>query len=516
MINMGCGGACQSGGNMKNCVPPGAGHTGVTNYNIMSITRRTACRSLLIAAALLIGGGAHGAEATGQLPRAVSNLLAKNGIPPDTLSLYIKEQGTARPLLEFNADIPRHPASVIKVVTTFAGLELLGPNYTWETHFHLDGRLENGTLNGNLILEGGGDPLLVNESFWHMLYTLQNRGLKHINGDLLIDDESFEEETGTPADFDNRPYHVYNVLPAAALVNFRAHEFHIIPQKNGVHIYADPPAYNMQIRNKVQSVKGKCSGRYNQINMSVIPAGSQTVIEFNGVYPDSCGEMVLLRSVLSNDDYIYGVFRSLWEGMGGTITGTVGKTSINAGKPFYAVPSKPLSEIIAHINKYSNNVMARQLFLTIGKPDRNDKDKPGTKESARLAVSRWLQEIGISTDGLAIDNGSGLSRTTRITARTLGELLEHASKSPYQPEFFASLPLAGIDGTMQRRLNGEIPPGNARIKTGLINNVRAMAGYVRGRNGREYFVVSLHNHPGIQNWIGTKIQDEILKWLYEQ
>jgi serine-type D-Ala-D-Ala carboxypeptidase/endopeptidase (penicillin-binding protein 4) len=482
----------------------------------MCKTRHTVLIQLFIAAALLATGSVHGADVAGQLPQAVRDILSKNKIPPESLSLYVKQQGAARPLLEFNADIPRNPASVIKIVTTFAGLELLGPNYTWETHFHLDGRLENGTLNGNLILEGGGDPLLVNESFWHMLHTLQNRGLKHINGNLLIDDELFEDETGTPADFDNRPYHVYNIFPAAALVNFRAHEFHIIPQKNKVHIYADPAAYNMQIRNNVQVVKGKCSGRYNQINMSVIPQGSQTVIEFNGVYPDHCGEMVLLRSVLSNDDYIYGVFRSLWEGMGGTITGTVGKTSIDARNPFYVVPSRPLSEVIAHINKYSNNVMARQLFLTIGKPDKNDKDKPGTKESARQAIFQWLQGIGISTSGLVIDNGSGLSRTTRITARTLGELLEHASKSPYQPEFFASLPLAGIDGTMRKRLNGKIPAGKVRIKTGLINNVRAMAGYVRSRNNNEYFVVSLQNYPGIQNWIGTQIQDEILEWLYEQ
>jgi len=157
--------------------------------------------------------------------------------------------------------------------------------------------------------------------------------------------------------------------------------------------------------------------------------------------------------------------------------------------------------------------MARQLFLTIGQ---EVLDTKGTKASGRKAIRDWLHGIGIDAPELILENGSGLSRNTRISASTLGLLLEHASKSPYQPEFYASLPLIGIDGTVRKRLNGKIPPGYARIKTGLIDDVRAMAGFVRSKNNNGYFVVSLQNYPGIQNTIGTLVQDEILKWLYEQ
>lgn len=447
------------------------------------------------------------------LPKAVEKILARYNIPHNSLSLYIKEHNANQPLVELNIDTPRNPASVIKVLTTFAGLELLGPDYTWETYIYLDGTLENETLNGNLVIKGGGDPFLVKETFWHILHTLQARGIKHINGDILIDDGLFEEEPGSAGDFDNRPYRVYNAFPDAALVNFRAHQFYFIPRDDRVLIYADPKADNLKINNKLNLVQGKCRGKHRMINMQVLTHGSQTVVLFKGDYPKSCGEQELLRTVLPNDQYIFGVFKTLWQEMGGTITGTVGKTTVSNKKPFYIVPSRPLSEIITNINKYSNNVMARQLFLTIGQKMTDEK---GSKATGKQAIKDWLEKIGINAPELIMDNGSGLSRNTRISARTLGLLLEYANKSPYQPEFFASLPLTGVDGTMRKRLNDTIPPGKARIKTGLINDVRAMAGYLRTINNDEYVVVSLQNYPGIQNTIGTTIQDEIIKWLYEK
>ena len=447
------------------------------------------------------------------LPKPVEKMLKKFRVPDKSLSLYIKEHNATEPLAALNIDVPRNPASVIKILTTFAALELLGPNYTWETHFHIDGKITNDTLNGNLIIQGGGDPFLVKETFWQILHTLQARGLKNINGDLLIDDGLFEDETGSTADFDNKPHRVYNAFPDAALVNFRAHQFYFIPKNNKVLVYADPDAANMQIRNKIKLVSGKCRGRHRNISMHIFTQGVQTVVEFSGDYPRSCGEQELLRTIMPNDQYIFGVFKSLWEEMGGTISGTYGKVSVNGSKPIYIVPSRPLSDIITLINKFSNNVMARQLLLTIGQ---EELDTKGSKDAGRRTIKNWLSSIGIPATELVLDNGSGLSRNTRVSAHTLGMLLEHAYASPYQPEFFASLPLVGVDGTVRKRLNGKIPPGFARIKTGLINDVRAMAGYVRSRSGKEYFVVSLQNYPGIQNTTGTLVQDEILKWLYDK
>jgi D-alanyl-D-alanine carboxypeptidase/D-alanyl-D-alanine-endopeptidase (penicillin-binding protein 4) len=468
---------------------------------------------LLFCLAILCSGNAVADHSVEHLPEPVRKILAKHKLPNESLSIYIQEHNSSDPLVALNIDTPRNPASVMKLLPTYAGLEILGPDYTWETHIHLDGTLNNGTLDGNLIIEGRGDPFLVRETFWHLLFTLRNRGIQHINGDLLIDDEYFEDEKGSPADFDNKPYRVYNTFPDAALLNFRAHQFHFIPMDNGLHIYADPPASNLQIRNKVKLVTGACKGMHRQLKFNVLKQGSLTTVSFSGNYPRRCGNQELLRAVMPNDDYIFGVFKALWQDMGGTITGNIGHTTVDADRPFYVVHSKPLSEIITYINKFSNNVMTRQLLLTIGGEYLNT---VGSKTAGREAIAAWLQRIGIPAPELVIENGSGLSRSARISARTLSMLLLNALRSPYQPEFFSSLPLVGVDGTVRKRLNGIIPPGSARIKTGIIDNVRSMAGYVKSKNNKNYIIVSLQNHKGIQNTTGTLVQDEILKWLYMQ
>jgi D-alanyl-D-alanine carboxypeptidase/D-alanyl-D-alanine-endopeptidase (penicillin-binding protein 4) len=478
------------------------------------LTLRGLSPNLFLFLTFLISNNAVADHSVEHLPASVTKILAKHKVPKDSLSLYIQEFDSSDPLVALNIDIPRNPASVIKLLITYAGLDILGPNYTWETHVHLDGKLDNGTLDGNLIIEGRGDPFLVRETFWHLLYTLRNRGIQHINGDLLIDNEHFENENGSPADFDNKPYRVYNTFPDAALLNFRAHQFHFIPMDKKLHIYADPPASNLQIRNKVKLIKGACKGKHRQLKFNVIKQGSVTTVEFSGNYPKRCGNQDLLRTVLPNGDYVFGVFKALWENMGGTINGKYGETSIDDNNPFYIVPSKPLREVITYINKYSNNVMTRQLLLTIGKENNNN--NAGNKTAGRKVISDWLQSIGIPAPELIIENGSGLSRSARISARTLAMLLQHALQSSYQPEYFSSLPLVGIDGTVRKRLKGIIPPGSARIKTGIIDNVRSMAGYVKSKNNKNYIIVSLQNYKGIQNTTGTLVQDEVLKWLYKQ
>lgn len=445
------------------------------------------------------------------LPSELTKILNKYKLPKESLSVYIKEINAIDPLLAYKINEPRNPASVMKLVTTLAGLELLGPNHQWKTHFYADGEIQDGTLSGNLVIEGGGDPFFVRESFWHALHSIQEKGIKNITGDLIIDNSLYAQEKGDPGDFDKRPYRAYNAFPDAALVNFSAQQFVMIPYINRLHIYADPPSSTLTIRNKVKLTNGKCRG-LSALGMKVSDNGAETIVEFNGKYPRRCGERNMLRSVSKNTEFTFGVFKALWESIGGTINGSlkIGLLPPDS-KLVHVSTSKPLREIIQYINKHSNNVMARQLMLTIGKEING---KPGTKQTALLAIQDWFKQIGIQSKELVVENGAGLSRTARISAITLARLLEHGYRSPFRPEYLSSLPIAGIDGTMRKRLNGNIPAGSMRIKTGLLNNVRSMAGYVTAKSGKEYIVVSLQNYKGIQNWTGTQVQDVMLKWLY--
>ena len=444
----------------------------------------------------------------------IDKILVSYNIPSKSLSLYIKNLDSDELLLTLNIDEPRNPASVIKVLTTYAGLELLGQNYKWQTKFYISGNIKEETLHGDLIIKGGGDPFLTKENFLYSLLTLQAKGIKHINGNLLIDNSLFEIESGYPGDFDNRPYRIYNVFPNATLLNFNAHEFNFIPKINNVTIYADPPASNMVIENKLRFLKSrKCTRNNNLINMNVDYEKEKTIVKFSGTYLINCSAYKISRSVMPNDQYIYGVFKSLWENMGGTITGNFGERDTSQAKLFHTIDSYPLGEIVTYINKYSNNVMAKQLLLTIAAETENT---AGRNAIGRRVIKNWLMGLGISTDNLFIENGSGLSRNTRISARTLGQLLEYAYRNSLQSEFLSSLSLNGVNGTAKKRLKGIVPKGMVRIKTGSINDVKSMAGYVHSKSGQRYIVVSLHNYPGIQNGLGNRIQDKVLQWIYEK
>ena len=454
-----------------------------------------------------------------QLPASVLDTLRENKLSPEGLSVYVQDTNAPQPLLAFNADIARNPASTIKALTTFAGLSLLGPNYTWQTTVYALGKRQGETLQGDLLIKGYGDPFFAVDDVWKFSHAIRARGLRQIVGDLLIDDSYFAPLSIDPGAFDDKPYQPYNAPPNALLVNFQAIEFLFRPNGEQVAITATPAATTLRIINQLQLSRGKCNSQH--INMTVNPPASQissginlSTVTFSGRYPTSCGESTMYRAVVPARSLAAGTFQALWQEQGGTISGALraGVVPTDA-RPFYSQPSRPLAELVRGMNKYSNNVMTRQLFLTLGA---EHSGPPATLTKSRNAIIEWLAEQGLQMPELVLDNGAGLSRHTRISARSMGQLLLLAQRSDYAPEFLASLPLAGIDGTMRRRFRKEDLLGQARFKTGTLNNVRAIAGYLQNRAGRTFVVVMLHNQAGVQHGTGSRVQDALLRWLYEQ
>ncbi len=470
------------------------------------------CGGLL--AVLLTLASAQAAPLTA-LPAPVSQGLAKQGLPTSGLGIYIQEVMAKQPLLAYNADQPYHPASAIKVLTTFIALELLGPAYTWKTEALTSGAITKGRLQGDLILKGFGDPFLTTEAFWKLLRGLRDRGLKHINGGLVVDNRHFTPPRHDPAAFDGKPLRPYNAGPDALLLNFQVVGFQFLPDPvaKRVRIVPDPKPANLKINNQLKYLNGPCRGRHKRVKMRTYRHKSNTSIEFTGNYPGSCGEYILHRVVLPPAELVYGVFKTLWTELGGTLSGGVrtSKAVANA-RSLFTLRSRPLAELLYGINKYSNNVMARQLLLTMGAKRYG---APGTLAKGRTAIKDWLQAHKLPIPELHLANGSGLSRNTRISARSLGRFLVLAHNHPFMAEFAASLPLSAVDGTLRRRFKNGPLAGRLRLKTGTIDDVRAIAGYLLSRSGKTYAVVMLHNHPGIHINKGTRIQDTLLRWLYE-
>lgn len=467
------------------------------------------------AAAFALIASAATAFAQEALPPAVARALSAAGIPASSTAVVVQEVGAQRPALALNAAASMNPASVMKLVTSYAALEQLGTAYRWRTEAHLEGPLREGVLEGNLVLKGGGDPKLNVESFWMFLRALRGKGLREIRGDLVLDRGYFERPESDAARFDGDPFRPYNVLPDALLVNFKSLRFTFTPEAaNGaVRIYVEPRPPALELVNVLKVSDGGCpEGRaFRDLLKPTFEPARQRAI-FAGRYPASCGEKDLNVALLEPNDHVAGVLRQFWAETGGAWSGAVREgVAPAAAQPFYVHESSTLGEIVRDLNKFSNNIMARHVFLTLGA---EHSGAPANAAKAGAAIKAWLALKGISAPELVLENGSGLSRIERISAANMNALLQAAWRSNVMPEFIASMPVAAVDGTMKRRNRGDGVAGNAHIKTGLLTDVRAMAGYVLDRAGRRHVVVMFVNHSAAHQ--GQEAFDALLRWAHER
>ncbi len=447
------------------------------------------------------------------LPNNVTDVFVKAQVPLEQVSILVKEVGATDAIISHNIDKPMNPASVMKLVTTYAGLELLGAAHTWKTEVYVAGEIRASTLKGDLILKGTGDPKLTVERFWLLLKQLRERGLRTINGDLILDKTFFGIAEADPAKFDGDASRAYNVVPDALLLNFKAIRFQFAPaiDDRSVTISPDVKPAQLEIINRTKLVDAPCGDWRERIKSDIqTTSPTELRITFTGNYPRSCGEHTWNISLLDHARFVGGVFANMWADVGGVWKGAVKVAPTPTEAKLIATSESPsLSDVIRDINKYSNNVMARQLYLTLSA----EVDKqPATPQRSLDIVRTWLARKNIVAPELVIENGSGLSRIERISAANLGKLLDAAWRSAVMPEFISSMSLVGIDGTFRRRARGDVVAGQAHMKSGTLNDVRAIAGYVLAADERRYIMVMMANH---NNAIFTQAaKDALLQWVY--
>jgi D-alanyl-D-alanine carboxypeptidase/D-alanyl-D-alanine-endopeptidase (penicillin-binding protein 4) len=451
-----------------------------------------------------------------ELPTRVESVIKRFAIPKDAVSIVVQDVTAAKPLLTMNANTPRNPASTIKLLTTWLALEQLGPAWTWPTEAYLEGSLTGGKLDGDLVLKGYGDPYFITERVWGFQRQLKKRGLTDIAGDLVIDNSYFAEPYQDPAGFDGRGLRVYNVNPDALLVNFQAIRLEFIPDTASglVNVLADPQPANLSIDNRLKLKAGRCGGYQNGVAVTLADPVERDTLVLSGKYGADCEWYGMSRSALTPPAFAYGVFQSLWTESGGSLAGDwrLGEIA-EESEYFVRVESPPLSDVIEYVNKFSNNVMARHLLLTLGAESYG---APGTRAKGRQAATDVIARKGMSFPELTLDNGAGLSRDTRIAAASLSQVLIEATRSPWEAEFVSSLSISGLDGTMRRKFRDEILTGQMHLKSGRLRDVFAVAGYVHAQSGKDYVVVVLQNYKQADQGIGEALQTELLRWVYEQ
>ncbi len=451
-------------------------------------------------------------SAHADLPASVADALKKAGIPQQNVSVYVQAVDSDRPILSHNAGKSMNPASVMKLVTTRAGLDLLGPAYRWKTEVYRDGAVNNGALDGNLIIKGYGDPSFKAQEFWRLLMAVQQSGIKEIKGDLLIDKSVFSNTVGNRNTFDDETWRAYNAMPSAFLVNGRNTSFKFTADASGVNINQEFELPEVQIVNNMKLAQGACGEWRSRFGYTVKPVADKAVVTFSGTFSPDCGERYLELSVFDDEKYAFYTFRKLWRELGGKFTGNLKVQEVpTSATKVLEQASDPLGYVIRDINKWSNNLMARQLLLTIAAEKHST---PATEAKGFAAIKTWLFTKGMAFDELMIENGSGLSRVERISAEHLGQLLVSAFRSPVMPELMASLPILAQDGTVKKRLNESQSNGRAHLKTGSLDGVSAIAGYEIDANNHRHVLVMLVNHPKAA--AAKAAQDALIEWVHHQ
>lgn len=451
------------------------------------------------------------------LPASVTAALRRANVPLSAASFYVVKVGAPQARVSWNAETPMNPASTMKVVTTFAGLQLLGPDYRWLTSLYADSEpAADGTIRGNVYLRGRGDPKLVPEEMAKLVASARNAGATTIDGDVVLDRSFFADASEGTYTIDGESQRAYNVNPDALLYAFKTLSFTITPDAAGrtVDVAVTPALAQLRVENRLTLINGRCGDWRSRATPNITPQPDGTVVaSFDGTYSSDCGEHVVNLATLSHSDFIWGGFVAEWQAAGGRFAHTPGLRSGAVPRGAFLLSrhyGQPLGDVVRDINKFSNNVMARQLFLTIGA----EMDRSGPASTARSAqvIRRWLTRQGLDMPGLVLDNGSGLSREERISAYDMARLLQQALASDVGYTLVDSLPILGVDGTLRNRLTRAQAAGNAYLKTGTLADVRALAGYVDATNGGRYVVVAYINHPNAS--AAQEAHDALMEWVF--
>ncbi len=477
--------------------------------------------------------GLYGWANAQPLPKEVLLSLAKAGVPASAVSVIVQALPAANgavpsiaaePLIKHRAEVSANPASVMKLITTYAALDQLGADFTWKNRVYIDGTLENGVLQGSLILRGSGDPKLVLERIEELFKAVQARGVREIRGDILLDARVFDVAHKNPADFDDEPLRPYNAAPDGLLLNFKALIFNFLPDaaNKRVLLRVDPPIAGVAFPAEIAASYGACGDWRGGLQADFSSADRVT---FSGRYPIACGEKVWPVAYVAPRQYAARVIDAMWRKSGGILTGQVREEALpRTARLLYTGESLPLSDIIADVNKFSNNVMAQQVFLTLS----NQLPKPqgaalgaagrtGSFAASQRHAAAWWKARLPDVAAPVIENGSGLSRKERSSAAAINALLQLAAASPNAQVFANSMGIAGIDGTvarMKERNGNSAAIGQAQLKTGTLRDVTAIAGYANATNGQRYSLAAIINHPNAP--AARPALDALVEWIVKR
>ncbi|WP_158219702.1 D-alanyl-D-alanine carboxypeptidase/D-alanyl-D-alanine-endopeptidase [Ideonella sp. A 288] len=480
-------------------------------------TRGRAGRGLI--AALLCLCAASTAVRAGPLPAPVQQALRAADLPDEALAVVVRPVGRGRARLAWQADRAMQPGSTMKVVTTAVALDRLGPNHRGFTELLSAAPVQGDVLRGDLVLRGGADPELGLPQLWALLSELRWQGVREIAGDIVLDRSLFRParlDLGVPP-FDEWPESRYNVIPDAlhlteSLMGF---ELDSTAADGTVRARLVPPLPGVRIDTSRMTPSTRPCRQWDEDWLTpaeqATDADGTLRLTLRSGFPAGCVRREALQ-LIDRDQLAERHLRWLWQGLGGTWQGKVrAEPGPAAARVLVRRPSRPWGELLRHLNKTSDNAWTRLLYLQLGVPAMAAEPDRSTAELAAREVLRWFDEQRIATAGLVLDNGSGLSRSERISPHQMAAVLAAARAGRWASELTMSLPVPGVDGTLAERLKGSPAAGRARLKTGTLRNVVALAGYVPDAQGRWWILAAMVNHD--QAGRARPVLDALVDWV---
>jgi D-alanyl-D-alanine carboxypeptidase/D-alanyl-D-alanine-endopeptidase (penicillin-binding protein 4) len=444
------------------------------------------------------------------LPLSLKEVIASSPLPQKNYSIYIQKVDDSTPLVAWNGDVKRVPASVIKVLTTYSALLGLGYDYRWETKFFHTGYIRKGILRGDLIIKASGDPTLKTADLDDIVQRLRRAGIRRILGNIIIDRTLFKVPNKNSSGFDKNLYSPYNAMPDALMFNERKSTLCVTSTGKHVKIRRDIPDWSYKVVNKMRPVNGSCRRGRSWPKVSIKERGSQSIITLSGRLSRRCGKRTICKVVTKPYKSFYYALKDEMKKKGIKFKGKMKlRPTPRKAKYLFSHYSPRLEEVISTIAKKSNNLMARQLLLTLGAKYYT---LPSTTFKGRKAIEKILSRYHIlEPHSTFVANGSGLSRKSRITAHSLANLLIHAERH-YGARWRETLSIAGIDGTIRKRFRYSSVYGRAWMKTGTIKHVANIAGYVEGASGELYVVVVLVNDRRSAGY-GRRLANSVIEWV---
>ena len=449
--------------------------------------------ALLAAGALQAAANEKNPPQPASLAERLDAVLARPALRGAALSVLVVDRRSGQLLYARAPDRVLIPASNLKVLTAVAALRWFGPTHRFTTSVLApDGLGPEGSV-GWLAVRGGGDPGLTSEQWWRLAADLRARGLRRVQGDLIVDESVFDAEHWR-ADWSPLTARAYHAPVAGLSANYGAFRVVVEPGPEPgapLEVRVDPPLSYFQVVAE-GATGGPDALRRVRVERASRPSGDR--IRVTGTLPVGGEPVELYRSVSHPARYAGAVWRMQLEALGIAVEGEVRPGRIPAGAtPLLSFEGRDLATLTRLFLKNSNNMMAEMLVKAMARaPDEAaDAGPPGTWSAGLQRMHQMLEQLGIASGALVLADGSGLSRDNRVTARQLVAALRVADASfDFGPELLAALPIAAADGTLERRADGAA--GGVRAKTGLLSGVTGLSGFAHSQ-GREMVFSALAN-----------------------